>query len=204
MEIYLDKITTSSERISALIRNMLNYARLAHHGQLYERTDLNAVLKDILCDFELLIEQKDADMHIGEMPSLECIPLQINQLFYNLVSNALKFTKDGTSPIISISSRKLSDEEAKIIETLEKGLKYYEIVVRDNGIGFNKKHNERIFAIFQRLNPSSQYLGTGIGLALCKRITENHFGDIIAESKEGEGAAFHIYLPLVQPVQNPG
>ncbi len=199
METYLEKIRSSSARMSALIRNMLNYARLAHHEQLFEPTDLNAVLKDILSDFELLIEQKGAEMDIAQLPKLEAIPLQVNQLFYNLLSNALKFSKENVPPIISISSRKYSENETREQGSLDPGLSYYEIVVRDNGIGFGEKYRDQIFTIFQRLNPSGQYLGTGIGLALCKRIAENHHGHIFAESKEGAGAAFHILLPIEQP-----
>ncbi|WP_373517371.1 ATP-binding protein [Pricia sp.] len=199
LDTYLSKIMASSARMSALIKNMLDYARLAHHEQLFETTDFNTVLKDILSDFELLIEQKGAEMKIGQLPTLEAVPLQINQLFYNLVSNALKFSKEGAAPIISISSRKLSAREASGHTSLDQGLSYHEIVVRDNGIGFGKKYSQKIFAIFQRLNPSGRYLGTGIGLALCKRIAGNHHGEIYAESKGGEGAAFHILLPEARP-----
>ncbi len=199
LETYLSKITGSSARMSALIKSMLEFARLAHHEQLFEPTDLGTVLKDTLSDFEVLVEQKGAEMRIGELPTLEAVPLQINQLFYNLVSKALKFSKEGVPPIISISSRKLSAGESKEHASLDQDLSYHEIVVRDNGIGFGEKYSQRIFAIFHRLNPSSRYLGTGIGLALCKRIAGNHHGEIYAESTEGEGAAFHILLPVAQP-----
>lgn len=201
LDTYLSKITASSARMSALIKNMLNYARLAHHEQLFERTDFDSVLTDILSDFELLIEQKGAEMQIGRLPKLEAVPLQINQLFYNLISNALKFSKEGRSPISSITSRKLPEKEIGDHTSLDPDLSYHEIVVRDNGIGFDERHGQRIFAIFQRLNPSSQYLGTGIGLALCKRIAANHDGEIYAESKKGEGAAFRIILPMARPKQ---
>ncbi len=199
MGTYLEKIRSSSARMSALIRSMLNYARLAHHEQLFEPTDLNTVLGEILSDFELLIEQKGAEMDIGHLPKLEAIPLQVNQLFYNLVSNALKFSRQNVPPKVSISSRKLSEREARERGPLDPGLSYHEIVVRDNGIGIGLKYRDRIFDIFQRLDPSGQYPGTGIGLALCKRIAENHHGHIFAESAEGAGAAFHILLPVEQP-----
>jgi two-component system CheB/CheR fusion protein len=199
METYLGKITASSARMSALIKNMLNYARLAHHEQLFEQTDLNAILDDIVSDFELLIEQKGAELEVGELPVIEAIPLQINQLFYNLISNALKFSRQDVAPFISISSRRLSEEEIGEHESLHPALAFHELVVRDNGIGFGEKYRQQIFTIFQRLNPSSQYLGTGIGLALCKKIAENHKGKIFACSKEGEGSAFHVILPAKQP-----
>ncbi|MDT7827609.1 ATP-binding protein [Pricia sp. S334] len=199
LETYLKKIKSASARMSSLIKNLLNFARLAHHEKLFEQTDLNDVLDDILSDFELLIEQKEAELQVGQLSTIEAIPLQVNQLFYNLVSNALKFSKEGVPPLLSISSRKYSKTEVKERPALDPDLSYYEIVFRDNGIGFSEKYGEQIFTIFQRLNPSSQYLGTGIGLALCKRIAENHHGDIFAESKEGQGAAFHVILPVAQP-----
>ncbi|NNE77215.1 MAG: hypothetical protein HKN31_09100, partial [Pricia sp.] len=195
LEAYLNKIQSSSSRMSALIKNMLNYARLKDPGQLYERTDLNTVMADIIKDFELLIEQKGAELHIGELPTLDAMPLQINQLFYNLISNALKFSSEGVSPIISISSRRLTEEEVDEYPALHSKTKHHEIIVRDNGIGISPEYKEKIFNIFQRLNPSSQYLGTGIGLAICKEIVQNHQGTIFALSKEGEGTAFHVVLP---------
>ncbi|MGB7393481.1 MAG: ATP-binding protein, partial [Pricia sp.] len=199
LETYLQKITASSARMSALIKNMLNYARLTNHEQLFEPTNVSEVFEDLLSDFELLIEQKEAKLDIGPMPTLEAIPLQINQLFYNLVSNALKFTKDGVAPIVRISSHRLSKEEIEEHPSLDPDRSYYQLDVQDNGIGFGEKYKQQIFTIFQRLNPSSQYLGTGIGLALCKQIAENHHGTIFANSKEGQGAAFHIILPAKQP-----
>lgn len=197
--IYLEKITASSARMSALIKNMLNYARLGHQGQPFEPTSIEGIVNNVLADFELVIEQENAEMKIGRLPTLEAIPMQMNQLFYNLISNALKFSKKGISPIVSISSRKLSKNEIDIYDQLDPILRYHEIVVKDNGIGFNKKYTERIFTIFQRLHTSSQYLGTGIGLALCKKVILNHNGHIYTESIEGEGAAFHIILPENQP-----
>ncbi len=191
----IKKIASSAKKMSSLIRNMLDYAQLEDPEQLFERTDLNTTMKEIQEDFELLIEQKLAELNIGELPMLNAIPLQINQLFYNLVSNALKFSKKGVGPIISISSRRLRRGEFVEHPSLDSKLAYHEIIVRDNGIGFPTEHQERIFTIFQRLNPSSQYLGSGIGLAICKKIVENHKGKIFVLSKEGQGTAFHVILP---------
>ncbi len=199
MEMYLKKIESSSERMSALIKNMLNYARLAHDAKSFETVNLNGIMTDVIADFELLIEQKGAQINIGQLHTLDAIPLQINQLFYNLVSNALKFSEENVSPIISITSRRYSQKEVQEHPSLSPELSYYELIVRDNGIGFGPKYQEQIFTIFQRLNPTSQYLGTGVGLALCKKIAQTHHGDIFARSKEGEGAAFHVILPQKQP-----
>ncbi len=118
----------SKYRMSALIKNMLNYARLAHHEKLFEPTDFNTVLNDILSDFELLIEQKEAELKISQLPTMEAIPLLVNQLFYNLISNALKFSKEEVSPIISISSRKLSEKGAGENTSLDQTLTYYELL----------------------------------------------------------------------------
>ena len=192
----LKKIASSAERMSGLLNGLLEYSRLAHHGDLFEPTDVNGIMKEILFDFELLIEQKNARMDIGELPVLEAIPVQIYQLLTNLIGNALKFTNEGVAPIVAVSSRLFPEEDIKNYPSLRTGTPYHEIIVKDNGIGFDQKYGEQIFIIFQRLRESRRHKGTGIGLSLVKRITENHNGAVHAVSPEDEGATFHLILPV--------
>jgi PAS domain S-box-containing protein len=194
----VDKIKVSSERMSLLIRDVLNFSRTLNSENKFFETDLNLILNNILRDFDLIIFEKSAVIVKNELPVIDAIPLQINQLFYNLISNALKFAKNGTAPVITISSRMLLPEEIEKNNKLKKDLSYTEICFRDNGIGFDQQFAEQVFSIFECLNDRNQYSGTGIGLALCQKIAEHHQGGIYAEAEENNGAAFYILLPLRQ------
>ena len=195
---YLNKIEDASSRMSTLINDLLNYSRLLPHEKIFEQTDLNGILKNILKDFELLIHEKKVQVKFDELPTLEAIPLQMNQLFYNLISNALKFSKEDVPPAITITSRSLSEKEIEKYPAFNPFIAYYEIIVKDNGIGFEQQYADKIFTMFQRLHHKQTFIGTGIGLALAKKILENHHGKIFAIAKENEGASFHIILPLKQ------
>lgn len=193
MQKHLQKVMASSERMSLLIRDLLNYSKLTKEERKFEEVNLNEVLRDVQSDFEVLIAQKRAKINAGSLPSVKGIPLQINQLFFNLLGNSLKFSSPDVTPVIEISSRVVGETEA-----LQLGLRsetYLELTFSDNGIGFNPSYREQIFEIFQRLNSRDQYAGTGIGLALSKRVVENHGGLILADSEEGKGATFTVYLP---------
>jgi len=179
---YLDKIISASNRMQTLIRGILSYSELSRTAPAFEPVDLDHVLKDILAEFDLLIEQKQAQLRLQPLPTIDAIPLQMTQLFSNLISNALKYTRAETSPVITISCH-LEDAE-------------YHIDITDNGIGFAQEHAEKIFSIFKRLHRKTEYSGTGIGLAMCKRIVENHRGRIFAQSQPGQGATFHLILPV--------
>ncbi|MBL0336709.1 MAG: PAS domain S-box protein [Chitinophagaceae bacterium] len=192
------KIKGSSERMSLLIKDVLNFSRVVNSADLFVETDLNRVLNNVLGDFDLIISEKRAVIIKNNLPVIETIPVQANQLFYNLISNALKFTKADTSPVITISSKELLPEEVEKDSKLNSQLAYTEICFRDNGIGFEQQFSEQIFSIFECLNDRKQYSGTGIGLALCRKIAEHHQGSIHAEAAENNGAAFYILLPLKQ------
>jgi PAS domain S-box-containing protein len=200
----IDKIKRSSERMSLLINDVLNFSRIVNMENMFVRTDLNRQLDNILKDFDLLILEKDASVEIGNLPVVEAIPSQINQLFYNLVGNALKFS-NVEKPVLSISSRILPTEETEnesnVRFNLNKQLSYCEICFKDNGIGFDQRFADQIFSIFERLNSQEQYSGTGIGLALCRKIVQHHHGGIRAEGKEDDGAIFYVVLPLTQSVR---
>ena len=169
---------------------------------MFVTTDLNQLLDNTLKDFDLLILEKGASVQTGNLPVVEAIPSQINQLFYNLVGNALKFSKVGRPASLSISSRILPSEETEnefnVRFNLDTQISYAEICFKDNGIGFEQQFADQIFSIFERLNSQEQYSGTGIGLALCQKIVQQHHGGIRAEGKENDGAIFYVLLPLTQ------
>ena len=202
VKIYLDKIQGASNRMTTLIKDLLNYSLLLDNEKLFSQVNLNETLTNILNDFELRIAEMKAVVQSDMLPTIKAIPLQMNQLFYNLLSNALKFTKANVTPIILISSRILSNQEIKNYPALAnlnqigEHRSYIEIIFKDNGIGFEQQYDKQIFGIFQRLHDSGTYLGTGIGLALCKKIVENHHGEIFVIAEENKGAAFHIILPI--------
>lgn len=193
-EKYFNKINSSAKRMSSLINDVLNYSRLTKTGEQFVTTDLNKVLQDVLSDYELLIEQKQAVVTYTDLPSIKGIPLQLHQLFSNLISNSLKFSE--SKPQITITGKMLTHKEVKAYARLKKNNKFVQLVFRDNGVGFEQQYAEQIFIIFQRLNNLKTYSGTGIGLALCKKIVDHHDGIITAESEIGQGATFNVILPV--------
>ena len=192
---FLDKIEHSSTRMLSLIRDILSYSQLANIKQEPVRIDLNDVLKSIMSDFELLIEDKQATITSDKLPVIHGIRIQISQMFANLISNGLKFSRRDRKCLIAISCEKLSMSETKEFRDLNDEWPYFRITFSDNGIGFSQQNARQIFDIFQRLHGKSEYEGTGIGLAMCKKIAENHHGTIYAEATPGEGATFHVLLP---------
>lgn len=192
---YLEKINSSSERMSMLIREVLAYSQLSGMNEQYESVNLNQIIEEIKIDFELSIDQLKASVNYGDLPTIEAIPLQMSQLFSNLLSNALKYTQPGIAPIINISSTILKQEEISEYPSLSKKKSYYKITFSDNGIGIKADQIDRIFHIFQRLHAKTAYSGTGIGLSICKKIVSNHDGDINAVPNIDQGVTFNIILP---------
>jgi signal transduction histidine kinase len=188
----LDKIMSAADRMSLLIKDILSYSSLKKQSD-FVPVDLNEIIKTISNDLDLLITQKKAIIKSDVLPTIEAVPLQMTQLFYNLFTNSLKFSKENESPLIKISCRLITAEEKK--PSFSAQTNYYEIVLKDNGIGFSQEHGDQIFGLFKRLNSRQIYPGTGIGLSLCKKVVENHNGEIYATGKENEGASFHILLP---------
>jgi PAS domain S-box-containing protein len=188
---YSDKIYTSAQRMSMLIQAVLNYSRLTRSGDEFCAVDLNEVLDNVRTDFELLIEEKGAVIKSDTLPVVRGIALQLHQLFSNLVGNALKFTDDP--PVVTITATPLTTFEG--FPGLDPARRYVRLTFADQGIGFDQRYAEQIFTIFQRLN-HKRYSGTGIGLALCKRIVDNHNGAIVATSQPNNGATFTVCLPL--------
>jgi two-component system CheB/CheR fusion protein len=194
----LERIHSSSQRMSVLIQDVLDFSMIDNSGNLFVETDLNDIFKKVVNDFALLIAEKGGTIECEKLPTLEVVAVQINQLFYNLLSNALKFTREKNPPVIKVTSLMLSPKRVLQHPDLDPRLSYYEIVFADNGIGFNNKYADEIFAIFKRLHTSNQFPGTGIGLALCMKIALNHHGTMYAEGLEGTSATFHIILPVTQ------
>jgi light-regulated signal transduction histidine kinase (bacteriophytochrome) len=187
-KMYIDKIQGATNRMYDMIEGVLKYSTLNEEQLPVELVDLNAVLQNIEADFELVIHQKHAVIHKGELPPIEGAPVLIYQLFYNLINNSLKFSRPEVAPVINITSS---------VES-ENGRAKAKITIADNGIGFDQEHADRIFDTFTRLNSKDKYEGTGLGLALCKKIVEKHKGTIYASGSENEGAAFTILIPLIQ------
>lgn len=192
----LRKSEHSAGRMQALIDDLLNFSRLIKPLDVPVRTDLNQVVHDVLNDLREDIQRRGAKVQVDPLPVLEAQPTQFRQLFQNLLSNALKFSRSDVSPIIDIDYQQIRGTEMPQGLGHSQALNYHRIAVSDNGIGFDPQYVEKIFVIFQRLHGRLEYSGTGIGLAICKRVVSNHRGFIDAQSTPGEGSTFLIYLPV--------
>jgi len=186
---YLARINSSAARMSDLIKAVLNYSRLSRLNKEFSETDLNNVLANIRTDLELVIEEKKATITSSNLPVIFANELQMQQLFLNLISNSLKFSEQAPKVNITASLVELKDG------------RYLQLAFSDNGIGFDTQYSEQIFAIFQRLHAGNVFAGTGIGLALCKKIVENHDGTITVESEPGKGSTFYVYFPASRYVR---
>lgn len=193
---FLTKIKNSSNRMTALIRDVLMYSQLVKENETYELVNLNLTLKNILDDYDLLIDQKQAVVNLQSLPTIKAIPLQMTQLFANLMGNALKFVKEGVSPLIELSTAQLTQAEIQA-HGLSADYQYHNIKFADNGIGIPTEYSEKIFHIFQRLHRKTEYEGTGIGLAMCKKIAQNHNGEIVVEQNNNGGTIFNVILPAL-------
>lgn len=201
--LYLEKIEASSTRLKKLIEEMLNFSQVTNYEKLLLNTDLNIILQNALFDLELRLDETHATVDFGKLPKIEAVPFQMGQLFYDIMHNSLKFINETVAPTIKISSKKLSKKEVKQFEKLDEKLTYYQIIFKDNGIGFDQKYAEKIFTMFQRLSSAGQYPGTGVGLSICKKVVQTHYGEIFAVGIENEGAEIHVILPLTQPKKLP-
>jgi light-regulated signal transduction histidine kinase (bacteriophytochrome) len=179
---HLRRMRNASARMQSLIDDLLSFARVTTRVQPFERVELHAIAQEVAGDLEVYVEALGANLEIGPLPGLEADPLQMRQLLQNLMANALKFHRPDVAPRVRVEG----DQRAGAAV----------ITVSDNGIGFEDRHRERIFRVFERLHGRTSYDGTGIGLALCRRIVERHGGTISARGVAGEGATFTIVLPL--------
>lgn len=192
---YVNRIINSSERMSNLITDLLNYSILSG-SESFVSTDINRLIDEVLAELEIQIREKQAEIVVAKIPKIDAIPGQLSQVFQNLLSNAIKFSRKDVNAVVTIDAY-LCDRKDFDAVASEQGA-YCKITVTDNGIGFNEIYLERIFTIFQRLHSRAQYEGTGIGLAIVKKIVEKHDGIITAESQEGVGSTFTMILPVKQ------
>ena len=194
---FLGRMAAAGERMSTLIKDLLTYSRISTRQQVFGQVSLEAIVAGVLNTLEWDIEQRQAQISVAPLPLVRGDQSQLNQLFQNLISNGLKFTPAGQIPQIQITSNECDRSQLpKEVRPTSGARSFHQISVRDGGIGFNTKYLDRIFQVFQRLHGKSEYPGTGVGLAICQRVVENHGGGITASSSPGQGATFCIYLPV--------
>lgn len=193
-QMYLDRILASTKNMRTLIDNLLEFSRTARSDKHFSKQDMTELLKEARSDMELKIEESEALIHTSPLPVMEVIPSQIKQLFNNLLNNSIKFKIADRRPVITIDCEKLSNPE-KNSHNLRNSKEYYKLSVTDNGIGFEREYADRIFQIFQRLHGKNEFPGSGIGLAICKKIVENHHGIIYADAEINSGSVFTVILP---------
>jgi signal transduction histidine kinase len=193
---YLSKIRLSAARMKTLVLDILNYSKLSANTQFFQQVDLNALIKELLEDFELTTEEKNAIINVSGLPVVHANTGQIRQVFQNIISNAIKFSKPDVAPVINISGKRIGRKSFDSEEALDG--EYALITIADNGIGFENRYLNNIFVLFERLHSKDSYEGTGIGLAISKKIIEKHQGLITASSVPGEGSSFMFILPVEQ------
>jgi light-regulated signal transduction histidine kinase (bacteriophytochrome) len=193
---YFQRMIKATKRMQALIEDLMVYSRTMTRDRKFEKTDLSALVDEVKMDYEEEMFGKNATIESTNLCHVNIIQFQFRQLLHNLISNSLKFSKHGSAPRIIITNEIVPGSTLKN-ETLPSDINYFHIKYSDNGIGFDPQYNGRIFEVFQRLHTSEEYKGTGMGLAICKRIIENHNGVISAMGKVGEGASFDIYIPIL-------
>jgi two-component system sensor kinase FixL len=185
----------AASRMQNLINDLLTFSRITTKAQAFTRVSLDRIVREVLTDLEVTIEQSGARVEIEPLPDIEAEPTQLRQLFQNLIANAIKFRKTDEAPRIRIYARSIQ-RKAHLKGT--PGDEVVEIHVQDNGIGFDEKYLDRIFNVFQRLE-GQKYQGSGIGLAICRKIAIRHGGDITARSQPGQGADFIVTLAARHP-----
>ena len=195
--LYLDRMQSSTRRMRNLINDLLSYSRVTTKSRPMEPCDLEAIAAEVVSDLQIQVEESGGSVEIGKLAVVEADAMQIRQLLQNLISNAIKFRRTDIAPVVKVSGQIKSGSTRPAGPASHSG-KMYELIVSDNGIGFEMEYSERIFVIFQRLHNHSEYEGTGIGLATCRKIVEKHGGALYATSTPGEGSAFTAVLPMKQ------
>ena len=203
---YLERMQSAAARMQTLINDLLAFSRIIRSSQPFTKADLEGITREVLGDLEHRIEKTGAKVEVSKLPVIEADPLQMRQLLQNLIGNALKFQAPGAAPVVKIDAQLVTRDQIRedaVFKdpppTARPDDKFCVLTVQDNGIGFDEQYLEKIFAVFQRLHGRGEYEGTGVGLAVCRRITDRHGGLITAQSKPGEGAIFVVILPLNQP-----
>ena len=195
-KMYIDRIQHAAERMQELIKDILTFSKVSNEPELFVNTDLNQVLDEVLHELNETVTERKAKIIADSLPSLYVNPGLIRPLFHNLINNAIKYSKKDGVPVVKIRSEVTASSNGS-----SKRTEYCRIFIEDNGIGFDQKYSEEIFDMFKRLHLNEEFEGTGIGLALCKKIVEKHNGYISARSKIDEGATFIVSLPVRHPVE---
>jgi len=209
---YLERMQNAAARMQTLINDLLTFSRVISRAEPFTLVDLGAVTREVLGDLEVRIEKSKARVEIGELPKIECDAVQIRQLLQNLIGNALKFQPPDATPVVRIQGRVVMQPSARGSTPIftgksadggevSLGEEFCELTVQDNGIGIDEKYFDKIFAVFTRLHGRQEYEGTGVGLAVCRRIVDRHGGMISVSSEPGQGAAFTVCLPFRQSPQ---
>jgi PAS domain S-box-containing protein len=186
---YLERIRGAAKRMQDLINDLLMFSRLSAKEQTYARVPLTKVARSVLSDLEVRVEETGGQVNLGELPMIDADPIHMRQLLQNLIGNALKFSRPGVAPVVDITGDVVPGPDGPMLR----------LVVADNGIGIEPRHHDRIFGIFERLHGRGKYEGTGVGLAVCRKIVEQHHGSITVTSVIDEGTKFTILLPMKQP-----
>ena len=197
---YLQRMFSAAARMQTLISDLMTFSRVETKGHSFVRTDLSVIAREVSADLETLIERTGGRVEIEELPTMDADPAQMRQLLQNLIGNALKYYRAGVPPVVRIHSQKLDERRREFITrsgTLAGQLT--QILITDNGIGFDEKYLDRIFNMFQRLHSKGEYEGTGVGLAICRKIVDRHNGNITAHSNPGQGTTFVVTMPVLQP-----
>jgi PAS domain S-box-containing protein len=194
---YLERMRSAANRMQTLIQDLLTFSRVTTKAQPFLPVNLETVTQEVLSDLEISIEQSGAKIEINNLPEVDADPTQMRQLMQNLVSNALKFHRKDVAPIIKISAQSVKSHSNGNGSGSNGNL--CQLMVEDNGIGFDEKYLDRIFTVFQRLHGRTQYEGSGVGLAVCRKIAERHHGSITAKSSPDKGTTFIVILPFKQP-----
>ncbi|MEE8328596.1 MAG: ATP-binding protein [Thermodesulfovibrionia bacterium] len=192
---YLERMQNASERMQTLISGLLEFSQITTRAKPFVPVDLSQVANEVLSDLEAQIDKTKGHVEVGNLPTIDADPLQMRQLFQNLISNALKFHQKGKSPVVKVNAQKVKDEYLDQHGAFSSD-KLCQITVEDNGIGLEEKYADHIFGVFQRLHSRNEYKGTGIGLSICRKIIERHRGHITVRSKPGQGTTFTIILPV--------
>ncbi|GAB3900630.1 sensor histidine kinase [Spirosoma agri] len=194
---YLERMQTAARRMSNLIKDLLMFSRISSRQRATMSVGLTELVQFVLQDLEMTIEDTKATIHVDPLPTVQGDQSQLAQLFLNLLSNAIKFHRAGVTPLITVKATVVNATELPVSVWPARVVDSYNCIeVSDNGIGFDEKYLDRIFQVFQRLHGKSEYAGTGIGLAICEKVTATHGGAITAKSQLGQGTTFCIYLPV--------
>ena len=178
-----------------LIEDLLTYSLLNKNSDLEEHVQLDKIVQQVITDYQPLIREANAQVIVDKLGDIKGNQLQLTQLFQNLLSNSIKYRRQDVPPVISISCRMVNESHPEFKTLPRYAENYLLIQFRDNGIGFEQEHAQKIFHVFQRLHGQSQYQGTGVGLAIVEKVVRNHKGAIYAESEPGKGTTFNIFLP---------